>query len=250
MFDWQGIVIPSWHVCFFIAALLALVVVWQLQKRYRGYSRRQMLDLYLICYLSGYFGGRLLAIVIEQPYRGFLPLVGEMFSLGSLVLYGGVILATVNGLIYLRWQRLVVWQILDHFILALLLAIAVGRIGCFLNGDDFGIVTDSSLGVVFPNLNDNLARYPTQLFESIFCLIFFIGNYLLLGKVREGTVGLLGAGGYAIWRFFCEFLRDDYRGWVINEQISTSQFISIVIIVVVFWMVARGRFKKADGVDS
>ena len=241
LFDWQGIVVPSWHACFFLAALVALLVLWQLQNRYHGYSRRQMLDLYLICYLSGYLGSRLLAIVVEQPYQGILPLIGEMFSLGSLILYGGVMLATVNGLIYLRWQRLAVWQLLDHFMLALLLAIAVGRIGCFLNGDDYGIVTDSSLGVVFPNLNDNLARYPTQLFESVFCLVFLIGSYLLLGKVGKGTVGLLIAGGYAVWRFFCEFLRGDYRGWVISEKISTSQFISIMVLVVVTYVVIKRR---------
>lgn len=233
IFNWQGIVVPSWHVCFFIAALLALGVVWQLQNRYRGYSRRQMLDLYLICYLSGYFGARLLAIIVEQPFHGILPLLGEMFSLGSLVLYGGVILAVANALIYVYWQRVAVWQPLDHFLLALLLAITVGRIGCFLNGDDYGIVTDSSLGVVFPNLNDNLPRYPTQLFESGFCLIFFVSSYLLLGKVATGTVGLLIAGGYAVWRFCCEFLRGDYRGWLINETISTSQFISIIVLLVV-----------------
>ena len=242
LFNWQGIIVPSWHVCFFIAALLALAVLWQLQKRYRGYSRRQMLDLYLICYLSGYLGGRLLAIIVEQPYQGIWPLIGEMFSLGSLILYGGVILATVNGLIYLRWQRLAVWQLLDHFLLALLLAVAIGRIGCFLNGDDYGIVTDSSLGVVFPNLNDNLVRYPTQLFESAFCLVFFIGSYLLLGKVDQGMIGLLIASGYAVWRFFCEFLRDDYRGWIISEKISTSQFISIMVIIVVIGsLVAKYR---------
>lgn len=248
MFDWQGIVVPSWHVCFFIAALMALVVLWQLQNRYGGYRRRQMLDLYLICYLSGYFGARLLAIIVEQPYQGILSLIGEMFSLGSLVLYGGVILATVNGLIYLRWQRLVVWQLLDHFLLALLLAIAIGRIGCFLNGDDYGIVTDSSLGVIFPNLNDNLPRYPTQLFESIFCLVFFVGGCLVFIKFRQriaaGTTGLAIAASYAVWRFFCEFLRADYRGWVISEKISTSQFISIVVLVVVLYVIASGKLKN------
>ena len=247
MFDWQGIVVPSWHVCFFIAALMALVVLWQLQKCYGGYSRRQMLDLYLICYLSGYFGARLLAIIVERPYQGILSLIGEMFSLGSLVLYGGVILATVTGLIYLRWQRLAVWQLLDHFLLALLLAIAIGRIGCFLNGDDYGIVTDSSLGVIFPNLNDNLPRYPTQLFESIFCLVFFVGSCLVFIKFRQrfaaGTTGLAIAASYAVWRFFCEFLRADYRGWVISEKISTSQFISIVVLVVIC-VVASGKFKN------
>ena len=241
--DWQGIVVPSWHVCFFIAALVALAVIWQLQNRYGGYSRRQMLDLYLICYLSGYFGARLLAIIVEQPYQGILPVIGEMFSLGSLVLYGGVVLATVNGLIYLSWQRLAVWQLLDHFLLALLLAVAIGRIGCFLNGDDYGIVTDSSLGVVFPNLNDNLPRYPTQLFESIFCLVLFVVSYLLLSKFNQriaaGTTGLLIAGGYALWRFFCEFLRGDYRGWVVSEKISTSQFISVIIFFAVICLLAK-----------
>lgn len=240
LFTWQGVVLPSWYVCFVLAALAALWVVLKLQPRVRHCSRKDLLNLYLICYLSGYLGARLLSLAIDDPCRGW-DCAAQLLRLGSLTLYGGVLLAFVLGFVYVRAKKLPLREVLDCFVPALLLAVCIGRIGCFLNGDDYGIVTDSWWGVVFPNLGDGLTRYPTQLFESAFCLLLFVLCYCGHARLRRwlggGATGMFGAGGYAVLRFANEYLRGDYRGWVIEQSLSTSQFISLIVLasVLVFF---------------
>ena len=121
----------------------------------------------------------------------------------------------------------------------------------FSNGDDYGIVTDSVLGVVFPNLDDGQARYPTQLFEAAFCLLLFLLCYFAHKPIKRwlgtGATGLCGAGGYALLRFANEYLRGDYRGWVIENMFSTSQFISIIVFVcVMFSFIVTARSRKTN----
>ena len=230
--------LPAWYVCFVLAALAALWLLIKLQPHMCVHSTgKDITNLYSICYLSGYLGARGLSLLVEDPCRGLVACAAQLLTLGSLTLYGGVVLAFICGLLYLRVKKLALRELLDCFVPALLLAVAIGRIGCFLNGDDYGIVTDSSWGVVFPNLGDGLPRYPTQLFEAAFCLLLCVlccaGYHRIKARLGVGATGLGGAGGYALLRFANEYLRDDYRGWVIDQTLSTSQFISIIILACV-----------------
>ena len=247
LIDFHGIVIPSWHVCFVLAAIAGVYLLLHLNNKTAAIPVRACLDLFLICYTAGYFGARLLSIIIEEPYHGIGVSIEKLFSLGSLTLYGGIILASVLATVYILIKRLRFWEVLDHFVPAVLLGIAIGRIGCFLNGDDYGVPTDSMWGVVFPNLQEEVARYPTQLFEMGFCALLFLCLYIFFLPLRArhgaGIVGLLGVSGYAVGRFLNEYLRGDYRGWVIEEQLSTSQFISMLIVLLV--LVGVSMQKKA-----
>ena len=145
LLDWQGIVLPTWYVCFLLAALAALWAALKLQPRVWPGSGKDLINLYLICYLSGYLGARLLSLGIDDPCRGW-DCAAQLLQLGSLTLYGGVLLAFGLGFVYVRAKKLPLREVLDCLVPALLLGVCVGRIGCFLNGDDYGIVTDSWVG--------------------------------------------------------------------------------------------------------
>ncbi len=249
-----GFSVPTWYVLFVLAALAALWMVIKLQPRTCVHSTsKDIINLYLICYLSGYLGARGLSLFIDDPCRGWAACAAGLLSLGSLTLYGGVGLAFTCGLLYVRVKKLALRELLDCFVPALLLAVAIGRIGCFLNGDDYGSVTTSSWGVVFPNLGDGLARYPTQLFEASFCLLLCIacccGYRRIKARLGVGATGLSGAGGYALLRFINEYWRGDYRGWVIEHALSTSQFISIIVLACVLPPLLRSCVEslRADG---
>ena len=238
LIEYKGFALPAWHFCYFLAAVVALWLLLRLVRVHGGVSRRAAIDVYLLCYVSGYFGARLLSLLVEGGSSGVLGFFQQLFTLGSMTLYGGVVTAAVLALLYVWRHPHIGWPLLDYVVIVFLLALAIGRVGCFLNGDDFGIATDSFLGVVFPNLNDGLKRHPTQLYESVFCLSVFLCCYYWCSAIRQrffiGAVGLIGAGSYAVFRFLNEFLRGDYRGWVISDQISTSQFISIILLAAVW----------------
>lgn len=96
------------------------------------------------------------------------------------------------------------------FVLPLSIAIAVGRIGCFLAGladYTYGTPTDLPWGVDF---GDGIHRHPVQLYESFsmagFALFFFVWL-----RRRPQTAAAYGfyvfAGFYGAQRFIWEFLK-------------------------------------------
>lgn len=120
----------------------------------------------------------------------------------------------------------------DIAAVVILVAHGFGRIGCFFGGCCYGKVTDSPFGINYPVDGVWQVRYPTQLFEALFCFIAFAVFMLLILKTeKRGYMIALYAAAYSVFRFFIEFLRDDDRGGA-NIGISPSQVQSLVLIVV------------------
>jgi len=90
----------------------------------------------VVAIVFGLWGGRLLGIV----YYGNDGPLGPWLSLGSggRAEYGALIAGTVAALIFLKARNIPVLGYADALVPAAALGVAVGRIGCFLNGDDFG----------------------------------------------------------------------------------------------------------------
>jgi phosphatidylglycerol:prolipoprotein diacylglycerol transferase len=114
---------------------------------------------------------------------------------------------------------------------ALAVGQAIGRVGCFLVGDDYGRPTSLPWGVAFPQgLPPTFDRvHPTQLYEA--GAEFLILLVLLASERRErsypGRTFWLYMLLYAVSRFVIEFYRGDERGSV--GIFSTSQFISLIL---------------------
>lgn len=114
----------------------------------------------------------------------------------------------------------------------ILVAHGFGRIGCFFGGCCYGKVTDSPFGISYPVNGVWENRYPTQLFEALFCFIAFAVFMLLILKTeKRGYLLALYAASYSVFRFFNEFMRADHRGGA-DIGISPSQVQSLVLIVV------------------
>lgn len=165
------------------------------------------------------------------------------FWYGGLTYYGGLGLAIVAGLIYVRKRRMPTWEVGDLAGFAIPGGLVFGRVGCFLAGCCFGKVTDSVLGVAFPrgspafdhhvelgliarSASESLPVWPTQLFEAAACLAIAVFTRWLLTRRRfAGQVFFTSMMLYAVARFLIEFLRDDPRGDYFG--LATSQWLSI-----------------------
>ncbi len=233
LFQWGNFIVPSWHAFFMLAAVLGwwTLGLWGRLAWPEGQAR-SIDTLFLLAYITGYIGARGLSILLEGES------LSGLFELGSMTLYGGILFAAGSAILYARWKKLSIIRLSDLALPSLMLGIAVGRIGCFLNGDDFGRpLPDQQLAafwaVKFPNLNDGLYRYPVQLIESAVC--FSIAGYgwskRTLLKRRPGEIGTIGIVGYAITRFLLEFYRGDDRGKILTDLLSPAQIISIVVIL-------------------
>ena len=136
------------------------------------------------------------------------------------------------------------------------LGIFITRIGCFFNGCCYGLPTDRSWGMVFPQESPagaffpNQAIHPTQLYSSfygllIFVLILFVERF----KKYDGFLLYFFFICYGIARFTVDFFRYYESSMVIGGlSISVNQGISLGLIIlgVLFLVVSALRQKKAE----
>jgi len=214
--------------------------------------------------------GRIIHLVFNNADYNF-----SLFKIweGGLVFYGGLILATPAGLYYIWKKRISVLKIADIVSPSVALGLAFGRIGCLLNGCCFGKLADGSItGICFPNLNTltnrlplnnpvfdyqlkkypemlssdalcSLPVYPTQVFESLFCVCLFIFLSMVFNrKPRAGLVLSLLMILYSAGRFTIEFWRGD-KDWVFLG-LTDSQLISIGVVIVAIAFLVYPRTRK------
>jgi phosphatidylglycerol:prolipoprotein diacylglycerol transferase len=175
-------------------------------------------------------GARILYVMVE-PAQFEDQAWWEPFAVwhGGLVYYGGLIGGGLVAYVWLRMNKLPIWEVADCLAPGLALGQMFGRFGCFLNGCCYGRVSQN-YGIIFPAIGDNLPHLPVQLFEAAFVLALAI--FLVWFKARRAYVGevlVLYIGIYSIGRFYLETLRgDDERGTLISPLLSPGQWISIV----------------------
>lgn len=252
-----------------IGFLLALnVSKWQAKKL--GFSETDVLDFGFWALLGGLIGARLVFIAVEwQEYLIRKPFV-EISSIGiqipsvlafwqgGLVYWGGFLGGFVACLIFARARRLPKMLFFDIMVLGVPLAQAFGRLGCISSGCCYGQALSSkdSLGLRFPPGSaafDTLIHaapsdirtfmlehshtwplFPSQLVESFGALgIFAVLVWMSSRKYFHGQILLSYAVFYSVMRSCLELFRGDTeRGYVISGLLSTSQFISLCVILI------------------
>ena len=162
---------------------------------------------------------------IDNPKAGFSLENGITF-IGGLI--GGVATFLLVYVIFRKKVKGTLMDIIDIAPCCILIAHAFGRIGCFFGGCCYGKKTDSFLGVKFPGMYTSV--HPTMLYEAAFLFVLFAICCFLFIKYNTKQNLSIYLVAYGIFRFFIEYLRDDYRGNFI-PGISPSQFWSLIMIL-------------------
>jgi len=194
-----------------------------------GISSKIIMDLGVYVLISSIIGARFLYVITNLNEYKSHPLE-VIFSRYGFVFYGGLILATIVGIWYLKRQKLSIWKIADVIAPSIAIGQAIGRIGCFLNGCCYGKTTTLPWGVRLPGRNplDITPIHPTQLYSSVSDLIIFVILSCLWERRKiEGQVFLSYLILYSIARFIIEIYRGDNPD--IFLHLTLSQIISIFI---------------------
>lgn len=231
--------IPLHSYGFMIAVGFLLSVV--LMKRLARSAHANVdatIDLAFWLLLTGFIGARLLFIITRFSY--FLGDPIAIFKLweGGLVFWGGPLAAVPFGFWYMRKHQLPFWRTADIIIPGLVTSHAMGRIGCLAAGCCFGRPTGTTYGIKFySELVDQhlhgVLLHPTQIYESVALFLLLAGLLVIQKrKVFEGQVTLSYFMVYPVIRSIIEIFRGDViRGFIIEDVISTSQFISGLVFV-------------------
>ena len=219
------------------AAYLFGLQLARVRARQRGLDANRVLDLGIYIIISALVGAKLLLLITD--FKSFTADPRELLTLARSggVFYGGLIVAVIVALWYIRRVGLPLWTTCDVFAPGIALGHVIGRFGCLFAGCCYGKPTTRAWGITFTdpfaaaNVGTPLgvALHPTQLYEAGAELLILI---LLLvterkGRPFPGRTFWLYMLLYAISRFIIEFYRGDDRGTV--GMFSTSQFISIVL---------------------
>ena len=253
----------SYFVCVLFGYLLAVYLVTRAAHR-QGLPVLPYFDLCLVAGVAGLVGARLMHVVVELP-RFYLshPMAILKFWYGGFVLYGGLLSGALAAYVFARFRALPWRQSLDLMVKPLLLAIAIGRLGCFLNGCCYGKITScpwpisviyQANGGVVPQASPlHTPLYATPIYDALLCLgLYFYLLYLdrswrVQGnRIPPGRLAWYGVVGYALGRFMIEYLRaDPERGFYGPQALSTAQLISLALLAVAGWLWWRERRQQS-----
>lgn len=109
----------------------------------------------------------------------------------------------------------------DLFVYPIILALIIGRIGCFSMGvyeETYGLASKMPWAM---NLGDGIYRHPVNLYEIAFLVLLWTTlSYLQKKKLRNGVLFKLFIISYLIFRFLLEFIKPHYK---VIFELSTIQ---------------------------
>ena len=124
---------------------------------------------------------------------------------------------------------------------ALLIGMAIGRLGCFWAGCCTGRPTAARWGIWSSDRHLGCRRAPAQLLESLAALISGVTVLvvvLVLGLPRSGPVAIIGLAVYTLCRQFILGLRAEPRVWRYGRRVTAAAAVIALIVGVV--LLARG----------
>ncbi|MBA4410625.1 MAG: hypothetical protein C0397_14535 [Odoribacter sp.] len=238
------------------AIMLGLGIIFLLKRcKATGLDTRHAAGIAIWGSVAALLGARLFYLVQNISYTYHHSEI--LFELNGATVSFGVYLGGITGIIlYGVFYHISLWKYLDVVASVLGIGPMVGRFACFLNGCDYGTLSNLPWAVQFPKdsftYSDHLYKglissadilslpvHPVQLFCVLKGFILFVVFSILWKKdlFKPGVLFFLFWMSYAVFRFLIEFFRgDENRGWV--GELSTGQFMSCSIFLVSLGFVA------------
>jgi len=240
-----------WYGVMVTLAILVLVL-WMLREVRRGanLSYETILTAAIVGIPSGIVVSRLIHVIDRWGY--YIQHPGEIIGAGGLTIYGAILGAALGIWIYSRFSRKFQFgYFADRAALGLILAQAVGRVGCTINGCCYGMEAPAWLpwSVVYTHPESyaplGIALHPTQPYELVFCLIGFAVLLRLRGRFQpDGSLFLIYLSLYSLWRVGIGFLRE---GTPFLLGLHQAQVIGIIVLLIAITILAlRTRWVRVE----
>jgi phosphatidylglycerol:prolipoprotein diacylglycerol transferase len=251
LFEIGGVTIHTYGFLIMTGAFLGYLYMSRMAKKELKIDPDQIQSLAVWIILSAFVGGKLF-FYFEDPGYYFNPPSNMLKSFRQgFVFYGSLIFAIPVSIWYFRKMKWPVWAFMDLLAITGTIIHACGRMGCFFAGCCYGIPTDQPWGVSF---SDSLSQakplhtdlHPTQLYEVFNILTIMVILMMLKRHKRfQGQLFLVYVILYSLGRSIVEIFRGDLRrGFIIEDILSHSQFIALILIAACLW--AYRRFSKRD----
>jgi phosphatidylglycerol:prolipoprotein diacylglycerol transferase len=246
--------IRYYGIIYALGFVFALWYLLRLSKRGKlSLSEDEVYDLMIYLIVGVLIGARLFEILFYHPVYYFSN-PGQIISYwnGGLSFHGGLVGALVAGWLFLRKKKrkCSFYELADAVIVPAALALSLGRIANFINGELYGKVTSLPWGVKFPGVAGY--RHPTQIYESLAYLAIFIYLYLVKDYLTVDKKHGKGYQGYLFWMFVALYglLRFIIEFWKEPETlflgVPVGQIFSAIMLVIGGYVLLRHYSKKGN----
>ena len=240
----------DWPISSFGAAMAVafLVGYWIAIPRMReeGLDPEDAANMLIWIMIGGVLGAKFY-YAIDVSVRGEAEFFGSLFARAGMVFYGGLMGGAAAGLLGCRFYGIAIRPFANAVAASLAIGQAIGRIGCFLVGDDYGRATELPWGVAFPNGLPpvDYPVHPTQLYE--FAWLSLVTIFLWLR--RKKSPSLIGE-----YLFLNGVGRTVIEHWRLNPRValglSEAQWIGVGLIglgIVLWTLAARTTLDQPEG---
>jgi phosphatidylglycerol:prolipoprotein diacylglycerol transferase len=233
--------VPSYGVMVALGVVAGLLTLHRRADR-SGMDGGRLVDVALWLVIWALIGAKGLLVVVELPR--YLSNPGELFGVirAGGVFLGGFIAALVAGFVLIRRHNLAPLPTLDVLVPSVALGQAIGRVGCLLAGCCWGSRCELPWALTYTNPQAaanvgtplHVPLHPFPAYAALVNLgLFLLLEFLYARKPAAGRVFASYLVAYGGVRFMLEYVRGDVgRGFVLGGALSTSQLISLVLIVV------------------
>lgn len=211
LFEVGGIRVYAYGL-FFLLSILTVLAIVLYEARRRHWPKEEVIPIVLAAFVGGMVGARLSILFFNGPQTApevlnFAALFDPRIGPGSIL--GGIGGAYLGGYVANRAIGKIGCAC-DAFAPAMALGNAVGRVGIFLAGvDGLGKPTNLPWGVQLPG--SNYLVHPAPLYDAAFDVAWFCVLWALRDHpaMQNGNLLKFGLAGYAVVRFFIEFVRNN-----------------------------------------
>lgn len=243
---WYGIIIG-------IGFAIGVFVMTRRAKQF-GINPDHVIDAVLVAAILGVIGARLYFVAFRwEMYSHNLMTIFNIRE-GGLAFYGGIIGGALGVLLVCKWRGLKPLPLLDLFAGAVIISLAIGRWGNFVNVEAFGSNTTAPWGMTGTAVVDYLTRnqarlaslgidvlpctpvHPTFLYESLWNILGFVLIALYIKRRRfDGEITLVFLGWYGLGRAFIEGMRIDslmLGGLRVSQGVAVLCFVASVVLMI------------------
>ena len=233
--------------------VITYFLVYHLAKRRNiSITKDDAADFIIYQVVGVVLGARIAYVVFYNPFF-YLKSPLETFVLwhGGLSFHGGMAGAVLACYLFCRKKKLEFYDVADIVVIPVALALALGRIGNFINAELYGRVTDVSWCIDYSKNKfiENIpegCRHPSQLYESFKNMLIFIVLWTMKGKkLPKGFMFWSFVAVYGMFRTIIEFFRapDEQIGFIFG-YFTMGQLLSFPLFLVGIFMMYKLKRKN------